>query len=196
MKTIDQYATEVLAAIDDHIAEGVIPAGVTDYSTLHECVDANQLLLDAGVPYGDQMPAGVDPNSTWVDVEEEVQRRLRERVTAKVTLHQTAPWNRRLTNPYRTRYAQAGGRYFMAEADSLNSPWTVWEIEADGGPLNGDPGAGIVHIAFNLGEVRAAIRCRAAGQTEEQITAAVKAVGRQGTGRNHPRNVERRRAYR
>jgi len=84
VKTIEEYADEVMTAIDDCIAEGRIPADVATYSDLHSYVDANDFLLDAGVPWGTDIPEGQDPNGVWVDVENEVQRRLRVRTWAAI----------------------------------------------------------------------------------------------------------------
>lgn len=49
-----------------------------------------------------------------------------------IKLSQTATWNSSLTNPYRTRYATAGGRYFKVSAQHLNDMWAVEEINEDG----------------------------------------------------------------
>ena len=108
-----------------------------------------------------------------------------------ITLHQTAPWNDRLTNPYRTRYATVDGRYFKVEADSLDAPWFVWEIDAD----DTAQAAQCVGIAFSLAQARAAIQARAAGGDEDAIEAAMSNTPRQGTGRNHPDNVARRQSW-
>lgn len=109
-----------------------------------------------------------------------------------IRLSQTAPWNRRLTNPYRTRYAEYSGRYFQIEADRLDAPWFVWEIDRDGNLLGG-PDAAFVVIAMNLPQARRAIELRVEGMDGTQIADALRAMGSAGTGRNHPRNVERRR---
>lgn len=68
----------------------------------------------------------------------------------KITLTQTAKWNSRLTNPYRTRYAEAGGRYFRVSAQTLNSLWDIEEINADGT----DQLDGYFDYAFTLAEAR------------------------------------------
>jgi hypothetical protein len=49
-----------------------------------------------------------------------------------IRLSQTAPWNSKLRNTYRTRYAQHAGRYFRIYAEYLNSGWYVEEIDTDG----------------------------------------------------------------
>lgn len=56
----------------------------------------------------------------------------REERSSQVKLSKTAPWNPRLTNSYRDRYAQVGDRYFKVSADTLESLWTIEEIDADG----------------------------------------------------------------
>lgn len=68
-----------------------------------------------------------------------------------VRLSQTAPWNPALTNPYRTRYAEAGGRYFKVHSDRLDGVWIVDEITAAGDFVDA---AGFPGIAFRLSEAR------------------------------------------
>ena len=72
---------------------------------------------------------------------------------AGIRLTQTAPWNPALKNYYRTRYAEAGGRYFRVAAEDLNGLWFVEEINQDGQVI-GDAGGG---IAMNLDEARSII---------------------------------------
>lgn len=111
-----------------------------------------------------------------------------------ITLHQTAPWNHRLTNPYRTRYARVGNRYFKVEADLLNAPWFVYEIDEndDIHVLMADYDAHFVALVMTLNQARLAIALRLDGLSTEEISAAVDAAPRKGTGRNHPANVARR----
>ncbi len=110
-----------------------------------------------------------------------------------IRLSQIAPWNRRLRNPYRTRYTQHDGRYFKVEADRLDAPWFVWEITADGEPINDSWDDAFVARAWNLPAVRRAIELRVEGKTEKEISAALRELPSAGTGRNHPRNVAARR---
>ncbi len=112
-----------------------------------------------------------------------------------IRLSQTAPWNPELTNPYRTRYAEHGGRYFKATSYSLSEYWFVWEVDHDG-EIPGDPKDAIVGMARNLPQVRLGIELRVEGKNTDEIRAAMMALGGQGTGRNHPSNVERRRSWR
>lgn len=56
-------------------------------------------------------------------------------MTGRVVLSQTAPWNKRLGNPYRTRWAQVGDRMFKVDARTLNDLWTVTEVDHDGNDL-------------------------------------------------------------
>ena len=49
-----------------------------------------------------------------------------------VTLTQVASRNTSPTNPYRTRYATSGGRFFKVSASSLDSAWYVEELNEDG----------------------------------------------------------------
>ena len=71
-----------------------------------------------------------------------------------VKLSQTASWNRSLTNPYRTRYATAAGRYFKIHSDRLDGVWIVDEINKDGEYIAHAENPG---IAFRLSEARAMI---------------------------------------
>lgn len=111
-----------------------------------------------------------------------------------IHLSQTAPWNSRLTNPYRTRFTEHGGRYFRAESYNLSGFWFVWEIDRDGETL-GDPKTAIVAMALNLPQVRLAVELRVEGKDTDAIRNALIALGPQGTGRNSPENVERRRNW-
>lgn len=71
-----------------------------------------------------------------------------------VKLSQIASWNPALTNPYRTRWATAGGRYFEVEAKELRGVWYIHEVDTDGQWLGPDAfGA----IAFTLAEARTLI---------------------------------------
>jgi len=75
-----------------------------------------------------------------------------------IKLTQVASWNAKLTNPYRTRYATAAGRFFMVRADGLDTPWFVDEITADGtyiGPCDPDDNGG--SIVFRLADARTLI---------------------------------------
>lgn len=111
-----------------------------------------------------------------------------------VRLSQRAPWNARLLNPYRTRYALVGGRRFIAEAENLRDLWTVWEVDEDGRVVN--PDRDFVGLAFTLAQVRLAVQMRIGGKSEDEIRTAMVTSPRPGTGRNHPRHVERRKAWR
>jgi hypothetical protein len=108
-----------------------------------------------------------------------------------IRLSQTAPWNPRLTNPYRTRYAELAGRYFRVEADNLAAPWFVWETTVD--DRIEDPNQALVAMVWNLRAARLAIQLRTEGKSEDEISEATSAASRAGTGRNHPRNVAARR---
>lgn len=71
---------------------------------------------------------------------------------AGIRLSQTAPWNPALKNPYRTRYAEYGGRYFRVAAEDLRAPWFVEEINQDGRVLRYLDG-----VAMNLAQARSII---------------------------------------
>lgn len=100
-----------------------------------------------------------------------------------IHLHQVAPWNSRLRNPYRTRYAQHGGRYFRVEANNLRDLWSVYEINDQGEELN------LVDFTWNLAQARLIIDLFVAGKSPDEIDEAIRVAPRPGTGRNHPRNV-------
>lgn len=112
-----------------------------------------------------------------------------------IRFSQTAPWNSRLTNPYRTRYTEVGGRYFRVEADRLEAPWFVWEIDADGDLVEGRPS---VALCWNLTIARQAIINLLAGMDRDEIysTAVATSTIGTGTGRSHPDNMARRNAWR
>lgn len=50
--TISDLADRILAAIDDDITEGALPASVRSFTDLHRYLDANDYLQSAGVPGG------------------------------------------------------------------------------------------------------------------------------------------------
>jgi hypothetical protein len=62
-----------MADIDDDIAAGGLPGSVASFTDLHDYVDANDYLQDAGVP----MPTAKGGIDTIVAVQDEVTRRLR-----------------------------------------------------------------------------------------------------------------------
>ncbi len=98
-----------------------------------------------------------------------------------ITLSQVAPWNARLRNPYRTRFAEVDGRYFKVAADYLNAPWFVWEIDRDDDPrvrLADEERYPLVALVFTLAAARVAIRMHVDGATRDEIDAAVDATRR------------------
>jgi hypothetical protein len=75
-----------------------------------------------------------------------------------VVLSKIAPWNPRLRNTYRERYAEAGGRYFKVSAEWLDSPWWVEEIDFDGEPVREPSGDfRFLKLALRLSDARALI---------------------------------------
>ncbi|MGK5741514.1 hypothetical protein [Micromonospora sp. URMC 103] len=48
---VRSFADQILAAIDDDISEGIVPAGIGSFVDLHRYLDANDYLIAAGVPY-------------------------------------------------------------------------------------------------------------------------------------------------
>lgn len=48
---ITGWAAQILTAIDDSIAEGVLPATVRSFTDLHDHCDANDFLTEADVPH-------------------------------------------------------------------------------------------------------------------------------------------------
>jgi hypothetical protein len=75
--TLNQFADEVIRAIDNDIRDGVMPADVATFSELHLHVDANVYLLDvAGMATPGENDDGLElPNA----ISNEVDRRLRAR---------------------------------------------------------------------------------------------------------------------
>jgi hypothetical protein len=66
------YAERILAAIDDDIAEGALPASVRTFGDLHTYLDANDYLQAVGVPF-DGTPATIELTGA---VQDDVTRRL------------------------------------------------------------------------------------------------------------------------
>ena len=107
-------------------------------------------------------------------------------------LHRTAPWNANL-HADRTRYAQVDDRRYAIE--NTGGVWFIWTVDEDGLTRNAagehDPTM-FVALTFNLTHARLAVDLHATGKGEAQISEAIAAAPHHGTGRNHPRNVERR----
>jgi hypothetical protein len=72
---IGHWADLIIAAIDDDIAEGALPASVRSFTDLHDYLDANDYLQDAGVPF-DATTATTATIDLTVRVQEEVNHRL------------------------------------------------------------------------------------------------------------------------
>jgi hypothetical protein len=113
--------------------------------------------------------------------------------TTAIHLSKTAPWNPRVRRTYREWFAQVDGRRFRIEADRLDAPWFIWEVEHDNTISN--PETDFVAIAYNLPAARLAIQFRVDGKTEDEIRTAMSKAPRAGTGRNHPRHVAHRRSW-
>lgn len=56
----EQYAVVVLGLVYDDMRAGVVPQSVRSFAELHDCVDANEYLQEAGVPFGTDAGAGED----------------------------------------------------------------------------------------------------------------------------------------
>ena len=69
---IGHWADLIIAAIDDDIGEGALPASVRSFTDLHDYCDANTYLQDAAVPFD----ATTAAHELTVSVQEEVDRRL------------------------------------------------------------------------------------------------------------------------
>lgn len=117
-----------------------------------------------------------------------------------IHLHRTAPWNSSLRPQYRVWYAEVDGRYFKVQSDPGRTVlWSVYEIDAEDDIIKQAADGfdnSFVAIAFNLPQVRLAIQMRIDGKSEDEIRRAVIAAPSAGTGRNHPRNVAARKAWR
>lgn len=75
MASIHEYADKIMIEIDKDITAGILPANVSTFVELHDHVDANEYITDAG-HYWDN----TDENIAFVNaVESEVNRRLSER---------------------------------------------------------------------------------------------------------------------
>jgi hypothetical protein len=76
MASVGEYADKIMAEIGLDIADGMVPATVGTFGELHGYVDANDYAQQAGVPY---LEGDDDPWQVFNAVEDEVDRRLRER---------------------------------------------------------------------------------------------------------------------
>lgn len=94
-----------------------------------------------------------------------------------IRLSQIAPWNSRLTNPYRTRWCEVDGRKFKIHTDCLDGLWEIDEVDADGeliGRVEIEAGKpvlvdhGLITIAFTLAEAKLKI-AEACGLTGEVV---------------------------
>ncbi len=128
----------------------------------------------------------------------------------KIVLHRTAPWNDDLRGGGRDSYAQVGDRKFHVENNG--GIYFIYEVGHDGLALGWEAAKTrlgldrerhaeildkvFVGLAYNRGGSRIAIQRYLAGDTRDQIDAAVRAYGKPGTGRNSPANVARRRGRR
>jgi hypothetical protein len=75
MTSISEYADRIMAEIDGDIQAGHVPATVASFSELHDHVDANEYLTDAGYWW-----ENTDESMAFVNaVEAEVSRRLTAR---------------------------------------------------------------------------------------------------------------------
>jgi hypothetical protein len=77
MKTVSEYADKVCELIAKDVGAGIVPLGkVATFADLHDYVDANDYLAQAGVPFGTDPGAGHDGTETVNAVCEEVARRI------------------------------------------------------------------------------------------------------------------------
>jgi len=79
MKTVSEFADKVCELIAEDVVAGIVPLGkVTTFADLHDYVDANDYLSQAGVPFGTDPEAGRDGVETINAVCEEVTRRIND----------------------------------------------------------------------------------------------------------------------
>ena len=76
MSTVALYADRIIIMIAEDITSGAVPLGVRSFTELHDHVDANDYLSQAGVPFGTDADAGRDGAETVNAVCAEVTRRL------------------------------------------------------------------------------------------------------------------------
>ncbi len=123
----------------------------------------------------------------------------------QIILHRICPWNRSTFRNTSKVYIQVGDRKFTAEGPHV---YSIHEVGDDGEPLGWAeavaelPDETRLNAVFDATRVahvtrRSAIRVAVAaylnGADRDAIGQAVRDFGSRGTGRNHPRNVERRR---
>lgn len=58
--TPEQYAAKVLDLVREDMRTGAVPESVSSFAELHDYVDANGYLSDAGVPFGTDAGSGED----------------------------------------------------------------------------------------------------------------------------------------
>lgn len=123
----------------------------------------------------------------------------------RITLHRICPWNRSLPRGGHNAYAQVGDRKFTIEGPDV---YSIYEVGDDGMPLDWKKAsehgvtnktalfdvldAAFIALAYNRPGARIAIAGWLNGDERTVIDAAIRTYGNSGTGRNHPRNVERR----
>lgn len=77
MKTVSEYADKVCELLTEDVGAGIVPLGkVTKFADLHDYVDANDYLLQAGVPFGADSGAGRDGTEIVNAVCDEVTQRI------------------------------------------------------------------------------------------------------------------------
>ena len=81
-QAVARYADTIIAMIDADIAIGVLPTGIATFGDLHDHVDANEYLQEAGVPFGTDPGAGMDGCEAVNAVAAEVERQLTARAAA------------------------------------------------------------------------------------------------------------------
>jgi hypothetical protein len=79
---VARYADAVMAEIDTDMAADVLPVAVATFGELHDHVDANEYLQEAGVPFGTDPGAGADGCEAVNAVATEVSRRLAARAAS------------------------------------------------------------------------------------------------------------------
>jgi hypothetical protein len=81
-QAVTRYADAIIAMIDADIAVGALPTGIATFEELHDHLDANEYLQEAGVPFGTDPGAGVDGCEAVNAVAAEVDRQLAARAAA------------------------------------------------------------------------------------------------------------------
>lgn len=91
MATVAEFADRIMELIRADVAEGIVPADVKDFSDLHDHVDANMYLEDAGQVYDPDNPESIREIN---EIEDAITERLRNGALLNATQGGNEPTKR------------------------------------------------------------------------------------------------------